>query len=483
MKERRAIPRQKMPEQEPAERVGNFNEVPHGLTEEQAQKEAWRCLQCKSPKCVDMCPVEVAIPEFIRLVAHGRYVDACRKIKETNALPAICGRVCPQEEQCEVTCILGNKGDPVAIGRLERFVADWERERGKVTIPDKRPPTGKKVGIVGSGPAGLTVAGDLVLLGHEATVFEALHEPGGVLVYGIPEFRLPKAIVRAEVEYLRRLGVKIECNFIVGKTATIDELMTEDGYDAIFIGTGAGAPQMTGLPGENLCGVFSANEYLTRANLMHAWDEAYDTPMFSGKNVAVLGGGNTAMDAARTALRLSRGGRVRIVYRRSRAEMPAREEEIHHGEEEGIEFHLLTNPIRFIGDERGWVKAMECVRMELGEPDESGRRRPIPIEGSEFIMETDTVIIAFGTQANPVIRQTTPDLKCNRWGYIEADPKTGATSKPGVYAGGDIVTGAATVIEAMGAGKRAARAIHEYLTGEHIRGPEEEKEEEEESDP
>jgi glutamate synthase (NADPH/NADH) small chain len=472
MKERRAIPRQQMPEQPPEERVHNFREVPHGLTEEQAQREAWRCLQCKNPKCVDKCPVEVAIPEFVELVAHGKFAEACRKIKETNALPAICGRVCPQEEQCEVTCILGTKGDPAAIGRLERFVADWEREHGEIILPNKRPPTGKRVGVIGSGPAGLTVAGDLVLLGHEATVFEALHEPGGVLVYGIPEFRLPKAIVRAEVDYLRKLGVKIECNFIVGKTATIEELMHDEGYDAIFIGTGAGAPQMTGLPGENLCGIFSANEYLTRSNLMHAWDEAYDTPMFSGKNVAVLGSGNTAMDAARTALRLSRGGKVRIVYRRSRKEMPAREEEIHHGEEEGIEFHLLTNPIRFIGDERGWVKAMECVRMELGEPDSSGRRRPIPIPGSEFVMETDTVIIAFGTEANPIIRQTTPDLACNKWGYIIADPKTGATSKPGVYAGGDIVTGAATVIEAMGAGKRAARAIHEYLTGEHIPGPE-----------
>jgi glutamate synthase (NADPH/NADH) small chain len=472
MKERRAIPRQKMPEQPPEERVRNFREVPHGLSEEAARLEALRCLECKNPKCIALCPVEVDIPGFIRLVAEGDYAAAVRKVKETNALPAICGRVCPQETQCEQTCILAVKGDPVAVGRLERFVADWERDHGEVTIPARRPPTGKRIAVVGSGPAGLTVAGDLSLLGHEVTVLEALHELGGVLQYGIPEFRLPKAIVNAEVDYLRQLGVNFEADFVVGRTATIDELFAE-GYDALFIGIGAGAPMMTGLPGENLCGVYSANEYLTRVNLMKAYDfPNYETPMISGNSVAVLGGGNTAMDAARTARRLSQGGKVYLVYRRSRVEMPAREEEIHHGEQEGIEFHFLTTPTRFIGDERGWVKAMECIRMELGEPDESGRRRPVPIPGSEYLFEVDTVVIAFGTNANPLIRKTTPGLEHNKWGYILADPQTGATSKPGVYAGGDIVTGAATVIEAMGAGKRAARAIHEYLTGEKLAGPE-----------
>ncbi|MFQ6131101.1 MAG: NADPH-dependent glutamate synthase [Armatimonadota bacterium] len=482
MKERRAIPRQKMPEQDPAQRVKNFDEVPFGLSEEAARLEALRCLECKRPKCMDMCPVEVDIPGFIRCIQEGDYQEAIRIVKATNALPAICGRVCPQEEQCETTCVLGVKGEPVAVGRLERFVADWEREHGKVEVPQRRPPTGKRVAIVGSGPSGLTVAGDLALLGHEVIVLEALHELGGVLTYGIPEFRLPKAIVRAEVDYLRKLGVEYEPNFVVGKTATVDELLEE--YDAVFIGIGAGAPWMTDLPGENLCGIYSANEYLTRANLMRAYDfPNYDTPIIRGRKIAVLGGGNTAMDAARTALRLSNGGEVSIVYRRSRREMPARDEEIHHGEEEGIQFHFLTNPTRFIGDQQGWVRAMECIRMELGEPDDSGRRRPIPIEGSEFIMDVDTVISAFGTNANPIIRESTPGLECNKWGYIVADPETGATSKPGVYAGGDIVTGAATVIEAMGAGKRSARAIHEYLTGEKLPGPREaDDEDESESD-
>jgi glutamate synthase (NADPH/NADH) small chain len=471
MKERRKIPRQPMAEQDPVERRGNFNEVPYGYDEETARLEALRCLECKNPKCVLACPVEVDIPGFVRLIMQGDFAGAVQKIRETNALPAICGRVCPQEEHCEETCILAKRGESLAIGRLERFVADWEREHGETVMPGKRPPTGKRVGIVGSGPAGLTVAGDLAVLGHEVTVFEALHEIGGVLVYGIPEFRLPKAIVRAEVAYLEKLGVRFETNFVVGRTATIDELF-EEGYDAIFIGTGAGAPMMTGLPGENLCGVYSANEYLTRVNLMHAWEfPGYDTPVIRAKNVAVLGGGNTAMDAARSALRLSGGGKVSIVYRRSRQEMPARDEEIEHGEEEGIEFHFLTTPTRFIGDEKGWLKGMECIRMELGEPDESGRRRPIPIQGSEFYMPVDIVIIAFGTNANPIIRQTTPGLECNDWGYIEADSETGATSREGVYAGGDIVTGAATVIAAMGAGKGAARAIHEYLTGEKLQPP------------
>ncbi|MFQ5809447.1 MAG: NADPH-dependent glutamate synthase, partial [Armatimonadota bacterium] len=464
MKERRQIPRQPMPAQDPVARRSNFDEVPHGYDEEAARREALRCLECKNAKCVPLCPVEVDIPGFLKLVMQGDFLGAVHKIRETNALPAICGRVCPQEEHCELTCILGKRGEPVAVGRLERFVADWERERGELPTPEKRPPTGKRVGIVGSGPAGLTVAGDLAVLGHEVTVFEALHEIGGVLVYGIPEFRLPKEIVRAEVAYLERLGVRFETNFIVGRTATIDELF-EEGYEAMFVGTGAGAPMMTGLPGENLCGIYSANEYLTRVNLMHAWDfPRYDTPMVRAKNVAVLGGGNTAMDAARSALRLSDGGKVSIVYRRSRKEMPARDEEIEHGEEEGIEFHFLTTPTVFLGNEDGWLTGMECIRMELGEPDDSGRRRPIPIEGSEFHMPVDIVIIAFGTDANPIIRQTTPGLECNEWGYIEVDEDTCATSREGVYAGGDIVTGAATVIAAMGAGKKAARAIHEQLT-------------------
>ncbi len=471
MRERRKIPRQPMPEQDPTARRSNFNEVPYGYDGQSARLEALRCIECKSPKCVDMCPVEIDIPGFLKLIMRGDFLGAAQKVRETNALPAICGRVCPQEEQCEQTCILAKRGQPVAVGRLERFVADWERGHGEISLPEKRPPTGKRVGIVGSGPAGLTVAGDLTVLGHEATVFEALHEIGGVLVYGIPEFRLPKEIVGAEVAYLQKLGVRFENNFVVGRTATIDELFAE-GHDAIFIGTGAGAPMMTGLPGENLCGVYSANEYLTRVNLMHAWEfPKYDTPMVRRKNVAVLGGGNTAMDAARASLRLSDGGNVRIVYRRSRQEMPARDEEIEHGAEEGIEFHFLTTPTKFIGDENGWIKGMECIRMELGEPDESGRRRPLPIDGSEFHMPVDIVIIAFGTNANPIIRQTTPGLKCNEWGYIEADPETCATSREGVYAGGDIVTGAATVIAAMGAGKRAARAIHEYLTGEKLTPP------------
>ncbi len=468
MKERRQITRQEMPAQDPVERRSNFDEVPHGYDVETARLEALRCLECKSPKCVDTCPVDVDIPGFLKLIMEGDFAAAVQKVRETNALPAICGRVCPQEEHCEMTCILAKRGESVAVGRLERFVGDWEREHGEMFIPEKRPPTGKRVGVVGSGPGGLTVAGDLAVLGHEVTVFEALHEIGGVLVYGIPEFRLPKEIVRVEVSYLEKLGVQFETNFIVGRTATIDELF-EEGYEAIFIGTGAGAPMMTGLPGENLCGIYSANEYLTRVNLMRAWDfPRYDTPMVRGKNVAVLGGGNTAMDAARSALRLSDGGQISIVYRRSRQEMPARDEEIEHGEEEGVEFHFLTTPTKFIGNEDGWLTGMECIRMELGEPDDSGRRRPIPIEGSEFHMPVDVVVIAFGTNANPIIRQTTPGLECNDWGYIVADEDTCSTSRKGVYAGGDIVTGAATVIAAMGAGKRAARAIHERLTGEKL---------------
>lgn len=455
------IPRQKMPEQDPKVRAKNFNEVPYGYPPEVAQLEASRCIQCKKPKCVEGCPVGVDIPAFIKLIREGDFAGAARKLKERNSLPAICGRVCPQEDQCEKFCVIGKKDQPVAIGRLERFAADWEREKGEVTLPEKAPPTGKKVAVVGSGPAGLTVAGDLILKGHEVTIFEALHKPGGVLVYGIPEFRLPKAIVEAEVNYLERLGVKVECNCVIGSIATVDELLKE--YDAVFLGVGAGLPQFLGIPGENYCGIYSANEYLTRSNLMKAYlFPEYDTPIARGKNVAVFGAGNVAMDAARTALRLG-ADVVRIVYRRSREEMPARIEEIHHAEEEGVEFYLLTAPTRFLGDENGWVTGFECIKMELGEPDESGRRRPIPIKGSEFRLDCDLAVVAIGTGANPLLTTTTPGLELNKRGYIVADPETGKTSKEGVWAGGDIVTGAATVILAMGAGRKAANSIHEYL--------------------
>ena len=455
------IPRQKMPEQDPKVRAKNFNEVPYGYPPEIAQLEASRCLQCKKPKCVEGCPVEINIPGFIKLIYEGDFVGAARKLKERNSLPAICGRVCPQEDQCEKLCVLGKKDQPVAIGRLERFAADWERTKGEVVLPEKAPATGKKVAVVGSGPAGLTVAGDLILKGHEVTIFEALHKPGGVLVYGIPEFRLPKAIVEAEVDYLKRLGVKVECNCVIGRIATVDELLQE--YDAVFLGLGAGLPQFLGIPGENYCGIYSANEYLTRSNLMKAYlFPEYDTPIARGKNVAVFGAGNVAMDAARTALRLG-ADVVRIIYRRSREEMPARIEEIHHAEEEGVQFYLLTAPKRFFGDDNGWVTGFECIKMELGEPDESGRRRPIPIKGSEFRLDCDLAVVAIGTGANPLLTTTTPGLELNKRGYIVADPETGKTSKEGVWAGGDIVTGSATVILAMGAGRKAANSIHEYL--------------------
>lgn len=462
MKERMKIPRHPMPEQEPKVRAKNFDEVPLGYTPEMAMEEALRCIQCKNKPCTNGCPVEIDIPAFIALVAEGDFLGAARKIKETNALPAICGRVCPQESQCEALCVRGKKGEPVAIGRLERFVADYERAQGEVSIPEIAPPTGKKIAIVGSGPAGLTVAGDLIKLGHEVTIFEALHKSGGVLVYGIPEFRLPKAIVESEVDYLRKMGVKVETSNVIGKVATVDELF-EEGYDAVFLGTGAGAPSFMKIPGENLNGVYSANEYLTRSNLMKAYRfPEYDTPIVVGKNVAVIGGGNVAMDSARTALRLG-ADNVYLVYRRSRQEMPARIEEVHHAEEEGVQLNLLTTPVKYIGDDKGWVKAMECLRMELGEPDDSGRRRPVPIEGSEFTWEVDTVVVAIGSGANPLVQSTTPGLETNKWNNIVADEETGQTSRAGVYAGGDIVTGAATVILAMGAGRKAARAIHEYV--------------------
>jgi len=462
-KKRPQVPRQKMPEQEPKVRAKNFDEVPFGYTPELAKLEASRCLQCKKPSCVEGCPVSIDIAGFIKLILEEDFLGAARKLKEMNSLPAVCGRVCPQEDQCEKICILGKKGEPVAIGRLERFAADYEQANGEFVMPPMAPPTGKKVAVVGSGPAGLTLAGDLIKKGHKVTIFEALHKPGGVLVYGIPEFRLPKAIVQAEVDYLQKLGVEVKTNMVIGKIYTIDELMA-NGYNAVFLGLGAGLPTFMNIPGENLNGVYSANEYLTRSNLMKAYlFPKYDTPIAKGKNVAVLGGGNVAMDAARTALRLG-ADNVYIVYRRSKKELPARIEEVHHAEEEGIQFHFLTLPVRMIGNEDGWICGMECQRMELGEPDESGRRRPIPIPGSEFILEVDMVVVAIGTGANPLIPSTTPDLKTNKWGYIIADPETGATSKKGVYAGGDIVTGSATVILAMGAGRKAGEAIHKYLT-------------------
>ena len=461
-KERMKIPRQSMPEQTPEERKKNFKEVPFGYSPELAQKEALRCLQCRRPTCMDGCPVEIDIPGFLKLVEERNFIGAAKKIKETNSLPAVCGRVCPQEDQCEKTCILAKKYQSVAIGNLERFVSDYEREKGEIEIPKIGKNTGKKVAIVGSGPAGLTVAGDLVKMGHHVTVFELLHKAGGVLVYGIPEFRLPKAIVDAEVDYLRKLGVEIRLSWPIGASQTVDELF-EEGYHAVFLGTGAGLPNFMRIPGENLNGIYSANEYLTRSNLMRAYDfPEYDTPIFSGKRVAVLGGGNTAMDAVRIGLRLG-AEKAYIVYRRSRAEMPAREGEIHHAEEEGIEFHFLTTPIKYIGNEDGWVTSMECLRMELGEPDASGRRRPVPIEGSNFIMEVDTVVVAIGNSSHPLVPRTTPGLEVNKWGNIIADPETGQTSRKGVFAGGDIVTGGATVILAAGAGKKAARAIDEYL--------------------
>jgi glutamate synthase (NADPH/NADH) small chain len=449
----------KMPKQEPKVRAKNFNEVALGYTEEQAVEEANRCLQCVKPQCVQGCPVEINIPAFVKCLREGRYAEGIAEIKKKNALPAVCGRVCPQEEQCQVKCVVGKIGNPVSIGRLERFLADWERARG-FTIPEKAKPTGKKVAVVGAGPAGLTVAADLAKLGHDVVMFEALHLPGGVLVYGIPEFRLPKSIVRAEVDYIEKLGVDLRLGYLVGRTHTIPELM-KNGIDAVFIGSGAGLPQFMGLQGENLGGIYSANEFLIRINLMKAYAfPEYDTPIRVGKHVVVIGGGNVAMDCARSALRL--GAEVCLLYRRSREELPARKEEIENAEEEGIVCKFLAAPIKFIGDEKGWVKAMECICMELGQPDESGRRRPVPIKGSEFTMDTDTVIVAVGRTPNPIIQRTTEGLAVTKWGTIVAD-ETGKTSLESVYAGGDIVTGEATVISAMGAGKKAAKAIHEYL--------------------
>ncbi|MFW9953003.1 MAG: NADPH-dependent glutamate synthase [Candidatus Thorarchaeota archaeon] len=451
-----------MPEQDPHKRSKNFSEVALGYTKEQVMAEAEKCLQCRNPKCVVGCPVEVPIKEFIEFIRQGDFMAAAAKIKETNSLPAVCGRVCPQETQCEMKCIYGIRNEPIAIGRLERFVADYAREHGE-PIPELPSKIGKKVAVIGSGPAGLTCAGDLTLLGYDVTIFEAFHKPGGVLQYGIPEFRLPKAIVNAEVEYLERLGVEVKYNHVIGKIRTIPELM-ENGYSAVFIGSGAGAPNFMNIPGMNLVDVFSANEFLTRVNLMKGYlFPEFDTPVNIGKKVAVIGGGNVAMDAARTSLRLG-AEKVYIVYRRSREEMPARAEEVHHAEEEGVQFNLLMNPVEVIGDEKGHVLGMKCVKMELGEPDASGRRRPVVIPGSEFVLDVDMVIVAIGNSPNPIIPSTTPGLDVSAWGTIEVNEETGMSSIPGVFAGGDIVTGAATVISAMGAGKRAARGMHDYIT-------------------
>lgn len=449
-------------EQDPKVRAANFDEVCLGYNKEEAVEEAQRCIGCKNAKCMEGCPVKIHIPNFIKEVKEGNFAGAYEVISESSALPAICGRVCPQESQCEGRCIRGIKGEPVSIGKLERFVADWARENGiKPAAPTEK--NGKKVAVIGSGPAGLTCAGDLAKLGYEVTIFEALHKAGGVLVYGIPEFRLPKdGVVLPEVENVKSLGVKIETDVIIGKSVTIDELMEEEGFDAVFIGSGAGLPKFMGIPGETACGVFYANEYLTRNNLMKAFDPSYDTPIALGKKVAVVGGGNVAMDAARTALRL--GAEVHIVYRRSEEELPARVEEVHHAKEEGIIFDLLTNPTEILVGEDGWVKGIRCIRMELGEPDASGRRRPVEVPGSEFDIEVDTVIMSLGTSPNPLISSTTKGLEINKRKCIVASEDVGATSKEGVYAGGDAVTGAATVILAMGAGKDAARGIHEYLS-------------------
>ena len=449
-------------EQDPKVRATNFDEVCLGYNMEEAMEEASRCINCKNAKCIQGCPVSINIPAFVKAVKEGKITEAADIIAESSALPAICGRVCPQETQCEGKCIRGIKGDPISIGKLERFVADYSREHGYVP---KKPETtnGKKVAIIGSGPAGLTCAGDLAKLGYEVTIFEALHEPGGVLTYGIPEFRLPKdEVVQKEIDNVRKLGVKIECNVVIGKSVTIDQLMEEEGFEAVFIGSGAGLPKFMGIPGENAVGVFSANEFLTRNNLMKAFRDDYDTPIFRGTKVAVVGGGNVAMDAARTALRL--GATTYIVYRRSEAELPARVEEVHHAKEEGIIFHLLTNPTEILEDEKGWVKGMKCVCMELGEPDASGRRRPVVIPDSEFTLDVDTVIMALGTSPNPLISSTTEGLETNKWKCIVAEEDNGQTSKEGVFAGGDAVTGAATVILAMEAGKAGAKGIHEYLS-------------------
>jgi glutamate synthase (NADPH/NADH) small chain len=465
-KQRLAVPAQEMPAQDPDVRRGNTSEVALGYTPEQAQVEAFRCLDCKNKPCVEGCPVRIDIPGFVKAIGEGDYQKSIDIIKRNSLLPAICGRVCPQEVQCQLPCTTGRSlkdvNKAVSIGRLERFVSDWEREKGESDSPDVKPETGKKVGVVGSGPAGLTVAADVRREGHAVTVFEAFHKPGGVLMYGIPEFRLPKAIVQQEIDALKGMGVEIRTNFVVGRTRKLMDLLEKDGYDAIFVGSGAGLPKFMRIEGENLVGVFSANEFLTRANLMRAYDRANaDTPIVDARKVAVLGGGNVAMDSARTALRLG-AEEVHLVYRRSEVEMPARVEEVAHAKEEGVIFHVLQNAKRILGDDDGLVEGMECLKYELGEPDDSGRRRPVPIVGSEFVMEVDSVIVAIGNDSNPLIKQTTPEIETNKWGNIVVD-ECGKTSVDRVYAGGDIVLGAATVILAMGEGRRAAAAINEIL--------------------
>jgi glutamate synthase (NADPH) small chain len=461
------LERNEMPRQEPSERAGNFKEVALGYSAEQAQREASRCLQCPKRPCVSGCPVAVDIPEFIKALRDDDLPAAVRALKHHNMLPGVCGRVCPQETQCEAKCILGKKGASVAIGRLERYVADWERHEGARAPLPLAPPTGRRVAVVGAGPAGLTCAADIAVLGHHVTVFEALHVAGGVLMYGIPEFRLPKDIVDGEVKYIKSLGVEFKMDWVIGNIKSVDELLAA-GYEAVFLGTGAGLPMFLGVPGENFCGIYSANEFLTRVNLMHAWENpSYETPLPMGKKVAVVGGGNVAMDAARCALRL--GAKVSIVYRRTRAEAPARAEEMENAYEEGIDFRGLTNPIRFLADSRGWVAAMECVEMELGELDNRGRRKPVPKKGSNFLLETDTVIIALGTTPNPLVPATTAGLKTTQEGTVVVDA-SGKTTKPGVWAGGDVATGAATVISAMGAGRNAAASMHEYLQSLPLKG-------------
>jgi glutamate synthase (NADPH) small chain len=465
LKDRMKLPRQHMREQEPLLRATNFQEVNLGYSEELARAEARRCLECAKPSCMQHCPVGVKVKEFVQKIVEGDYAGAAAKIREDNVLPAITGRVCPQEDHCEGNCLMKKKVEPLGIGYLERFVADYEQRMGVRLVPNVAP-TGKKVAIVGSGPSGLTAAGDLIQKGHKVRVFEALHELGGVLVYGIPEFRLPKQIIREQIDYMRTMGVEFETDVVVGKTVTIRELMDEEGYDAVFVGTGAGLPQFMGIPGEHFNGVYSANEFLTRINLMHAYEfPTYDAPIvdFRGKSVAVIGGGNTALDAIRSALRLG-AGKAYVLYRRSEAEMPARAEEVKHAKQEGIEFHTLTAPVEFLSDEQGWLTAARCIKMELGESDASGRRRPVPIAASEFVLPLSVAVMAIGTTANPLIQSTTPGLRTNQRNYIEADPMTQRTSRKGVFAGGDIVTGSATVILAMGAGRRAAKSIHEYLT-------------------
>ena len=465
-RERIKMPRQHMPEQPAEERATRFTEVNLGYDAELARQEAVRCLECAKPTCTDNCPVGVKVKEFVQLIVAGDFLKAAAKIREDNVLPAVTGRVCPQEDHCEGGCLLKKRGESLGIGYLERFVADYEQKNFDPSKIVKAPPTGKRVAIVGSGPSGLTAAGDLVQKGHQVHVFEALHEVGGVLVYGIPEFRLPKQIIREQVDYMRAMGVEFETDVVVGRTVTIDELVEEEGYDAVFIGTGAGLPQFMGIPGEHLNGVYSANEFLTRINLMHAYEfPRYDEPMMDlrGKDVAVIGGGNTALDAIRSARRLG-ARKAYVLYRRSEAEMPARIEEVKHAKQEGIEFRMLTSPREFLNDGKGWLSAVRCQRMELGEPDSSGRRRPVPVEGSDFDVPLSVAVIAIGTSANPIVQSTTPGLSTNARGYIQADPVSQRTSRKGVFAGGDIVTGSATVILAMGAGRRAAKSIHDYLT-------------------